>query len=398
VSAWTTLAAYRDQILAELCGNILPFWIAHAVDEENGGFYGEVNEDMQVHNEVPRSAILCGRILWTYSAAYRTFGDAAYLTMARRAYAYLTGPFLDPEYGGIYWNVLREGRPANDRKHVYAQGFAIYGLSEYFRATGEAASLALARELFRLIEAHSHDTIYGGNIECCSRSWGPLADMRLSEKEPDCRKTMNTMLHLMEAYTTLLRVWDDAGLRSKQAGLIQAFIEHIVNPETGHFRLFFDDAWHALSERVSYGHDIEGSWLLVEAAEMCGDAALLAQVRSIALRMADAVLREGLGADGAIVYERNAAGAVDHNRHWWAQAEGLVGMYNAYQLSGRREFLHAASRLWEYISDHMIDREHGEWFRIVSRDGGPDHSQPKIGPWECPYHNSRACLEMLTRL
>ena len=208
----------------ELRGNILPFWMTYAVDRENDGFYGAVTNDLRVLNDMPRSAVLCARLLWTYSAACRRYRDDAYLATARHAYDYLRGTFWDDEHGGVYWTADRQGRPVNDRKHTYAQAFAIYGLSEYHRATGEAESLRLAQELFRLVEAHTHDPENGGNIECCSRSWGKLADMRLSEKEPDCRKSMNTLLHLVEAYTNLLRAWDDDELRARQLGLVELFI------------------------------------------------------------------------------------------------------------------------------------------------------------------------------
>jgi mannobiose 2-epimerase len=388
----------RQRIEHELRGNLLPFWIEHTRDEEHGGFYGGLTNDLIVDNDQPRSAVLCARILWTYSSAYRTYGEPWHLDMARRAYDYLTQKFWDQQYGGVYWTLDRGGCPTNDRKHIYAQAFAIYGLAEFYRATGEPQSLRLAQDLFDLIERYSFDPVYGGNLECCSRAWGPLADMRLSDKEPNTRKSMNTLLHLMEAYTNLLRVWPDVELHAKQRGLIEMFLQRIIDPQTYHFRLFFDDAWTALTEQMSFGHDMEGSWLIVEAAEVSCDAALLAQAQAVAVKMAAAVYRDGLDSDGAVLNEATPRGIESTDRHWWVQAEGLVGFFNAYQLSQRAEFAQEADRLWQICETQFVDRQYGEWFKIVRCDGTPDLNQLKVGPWECPYHHSRACFEMLHRL
>ncbi|MGB8213265.1 MAG: AGE family epimerase/isomerase [Anaerolineales bacterium] len=389
---------FRKQLENELTGNILPFWINHAVDKANGGFYGALTNDLEIHNEVPRSAILCARTLWTYATAYRKLGDKAYLDMARWAYDYLTGAFLDSVYGGVYWTVDAQGKPFFDRKHHYAQAFAIYGLSEYYRATQEPDSLAAAQALFQLLEKHAYDPVYGGYIEGSSRTWETLADMRLSARDMNCRKSMNTMLHVLEAYTNLLRVWPDANLKAQHRALIETFQEHILNPSNGHFKLFFDDAWNSLLENVSYGHDIEGSWLLYEAAEVQGDPALLTQTRTMALQIATAVYKDGLEPDGSLPYEAGPQGLVDSNKSWWVQAEAMVGFYNAHQLSGQERFAEAARQSWNYIREKMVDRVNGDWIKVLQRDGTPVASSYKVGPWECPYHHSRACFEMLDRL
>jgi cellobiose epimerase len=388
----------RQRIEQELRGNLLPFWIEHARDEEHGGFYGGLSNNLIVDNDQPRSAVLCARILWTYSTAERAYGEARYVDMARRAYDYLTQKFWDQQYGGVYWTLDRYGYPVNDRKHIYAQAFAIYGLAEFYRATGEPQSLRLAQDLFHLIELHSFDPLYGGNLEGCSRAWGPLADMRLSEREPNTRKSMNTLLHLMEAYTNLLRVWPDEELKAKQCGLIEMFLQHIIDPQTYHFDLFFAGDWTSLTEQVSFGHDIEGSWLIVEAAEVSGDAELLAQTQEVAVKMAAAVYQDGLDSDGAVLNEAAPHGSESTDRHWWVQAEGMVGFFNAYQISQRVEFAQEVDRLWQICESQFVDRQYGEWFKIVRRDGTPDLTQLKVGPWECPYHHSRACFEMLHRL
>jgi mannobiose 2-epimerase len=385
----------RRQLYAELTENILPFWMRHPVDRVDGGFYGAVTNDLQVRNDVPRSAILCARILWTFATAYRRLGADEYLKLARWALEYLTDVFWDLEHGGLYWEVDAQGNPVSDRKHHYAQAFGIYGLSEYHRATRDSRSLELARELFELLEEHAFDPAYQGYTEGSSREWGPLADMRLSDKEPNCHKSMNTLLHLLEAYTNLLRVWEDARLKARLVSLVEAFQQHIVDHNTGHLKLFFDRQWQSLVAETSFGHDIEASWLLVEAAELLSDPALLARAREAALKLAAAVYREGLDDDGSL---RSEGGAVDTGKAWWVQAEAVVGFYNAFQLSGRFEFAQAAYRCWEFIQTRLIDREHGDWFKQLRPDGRPDEAVFKVGPWECPYHHSRLCLEMLDRM
>jgi mannobiose 2-epimerase len=388
----------RQQFKEELTGNILPFWMTHVVDKVNGGFYGAVTNDLEVHNEVSRSSTLCARILWTYASAYRKFGAQAYLSMARWAYDYLIQTFWDQEYGGVYWLVDYRGHPVFDRKHHYAQAFAIYGLTEFFRATQEPQSLALAQKTFHLLEEHAYEPVYGGYIEGSSREWQPLADMRLSKREINCRKSQNTMLHILEAYTNLMRVWDDPHLKARHRALIKAFQNHIIDHQTHHLKLFFNDPWDSLSENVSYGHDIEGSWLLLEAANVQGYPDLIAGASESAVAIAAAVYEEGVDDDGSLFYEASPQGLVDAGKAWWVQAEAVVGFYNAFQLSGEARFMHAAHRCWSYIQNRVIDRTHGDWYKRLQRDGTPDHSIYKAGPWECPYHHARACLEMLARL
>jgi mannobiose 2-epimerase len=207
---------------------------------------------------------------------------------------------------------------------------------------------------------------------------------------------MNTMLHILEAYTQLARVWKPA--RAAHRGLIQVFLDRIVHPARTHFSLFFDDAWHSLLDHVSYGHDIEGSWLLVEAAEVAEDAELLARCREAAVTMAEAVYRQGVDGDGGLLYEGGPQGVVDDQKSWWVQAEAMVGFTNAYLLSGDERFLCAAQRSWAYIQAHHVDRIYGGWYKNLHRDGAPDPESYKVGPWECPYHHSRACMEMMDRL
>ena len=395
--------AWAGRIRRELTGNILPFWMRHAVDRENGGFYGTIFNDLRIDKHSPRAAVINARILWTFSAACR-FGNAGYRETADRAWDYMREKFWDREHGGVYWMVDYKGEPISDRKQIYAQAFAIYAFSEYFRVSGNTESLAGAKELYGLIEAKSFEPLFGGYLEACSRDWGALEDLRLSEKDLNSPKSMNTHLHIMEAYTNLLRVWPDDALRASQKALLEVTLAYIVDESTGHFRMFFDKGWNSLTDHVSFGHDIEGSWLIYEAAEVLGDAALLARARKAAVRMAQAVYESGLDQDGSLFYEADAKGVlIDANKHWWPQAEAVVGFYNAYQLSGEEHFLSAAVRAWDYIEEKIVDRVHGEWYAKLTREGRPyteleDTDACLAGPWKCPYHNSRVCYEMIERL
>jgi cellobiose epimerase len=388
----------KTQMEAELRGNILQFWMKYTVDSENGGFYGAVTNDHKVHNEVVRSLVLCARILWTYSYAYQAYRDEDYLAMAQHAYRYLSGPFLDSEYGGFYWGIDRTGKPVSDRKQTYGQAFAIYGLSEYFRACGDQAALDLAIASFEKIEEHTAGREYGGYIEGCGRDWGRLADMRLSDKEPfNCPKSMNTMLHVLEGYTGLLRSWPDYRLIGAQYGLLEAFRDHIVDPVTHFTRLFFENDWTSLSDHESYGHDIETSWLLVEAAEVLGDMDLIEWAQPNAVQMADAVIDKGIDPDSSVLEEGSPHGIVHASKDWWCQAEGVVGFVNAYQISGQEKYLKIAANIWDFIDKHMIDRKNGEWFKTLTREGKLIEGPWKAGPWEDPYHHSRACFEIMRR-
>ena len=408
--------ALKQRIEQELRGNILPFWMQHTLDHENGGFYGAVTNDLRVLNEVPRSVVLCARVLWSFAAAYRAYGDEAYLKIAQHAFDYLTTRFWDEQYGGFYWMLNRRGQAINDRKQSYGQGFAIYGLSEYALAIqekgdaqGSARALKWAQETFDLLEQHALDRKYGGYVEARRRDWGEQEDLRLSEKEPNVVKSMNTMLHIVEPYTNLVRAWDDPTPRQALDKALRVFLDHIINPQTYTTRLFFNMDWSAPDQSsgpgdlVSFGHDIEASWLLVEAAQVTGDPQLIAHTRDLAVKMAEAATR-ALEPDGSLIYEAGPQGFTVVEKHWWAQAEAMVGFYNAAQLAPTPEqhekFKGITLRLWEYIDQYVIDRTHGDWFKRLDRAGQPIEPADgyKAGPWDCPYHHVRACLEMIKRL
>ncbi len=387
---------FRAEAEATLHGNILPYWMRLA-DETRGGWYGTVRGDGTLVPDAPKGAVLHARILWAFSAAYRLTGRKEYLAHAMRAKEYLLSRFYDREYGGIYWSLTADGMPLDTKKQFYALGFAVYGLSEFARATGDPEALDYAVRLCRDIETHSFDPAGDGYIEAASRDWSALGDVRLSARDANARKTMNTHLHILEPYTNLFRVRPTEELRAKLVHLIGLFLGRIWSPSTGHLGLFFDDDWHSLDAGVSYGHDIEASWLLLEAAREAGDPALTARVTDVTSRIA-AAAAEGLRPDGSLIYERHADGSFDLERHWWVQAENVVGQLWLWRHHGDGMALSRAIACWEYIRDRIIDHRGGEWWWGAADDGTPDRTNDKAGFWKCPYHNTRMCLETMELL
>ncbi|MDQ0191983.1 AGE family epimerase/isomerase [Paenibacillus wynnii] len=389
---------WLSQLEHELKENILSFWIQHSVDEKNGGFLGEIDSKMNVIANARKSLVLNARILWTFASAYRVYGQPEYLTMADRAYAYLQSFFTDKEYDGLYWMVDAEGQPSEDKKQVYGQAFVIYALAEYYRATPSPEVLEKAIELFHMLEKYSYDSRNKGYIEALSREWQMTDNLTLSSKDMNEKKSMNTHLHVLEAYTGLYRIWKSELLHHKLSELIEIMLDHIIDQEGKHFHLFLDEEWNVKSDRISYGHDIEGSWLLVEAAEVLGDQAILQRVKAVAVSMAEAVLAEGIAEDHGIWNEADPSGLVSKDKDWWPQAEAVVGFYNAYQLTGDTKFEDAAFGTWTFIDKYIVDHEQGEWHWGVDENLQPLAYEPKVSAWKCPYHNSRACFEMIERL
>lgn len=387
----------KREMFEELTGRILPFWTERMTDRENGGFYGRITGRGERVPGAAKGAVLNARILWTYAAAYRLLGKKEYLETAERAERFLIDRFYDKEFGGVYWSLDEKGEPLDTKKQIYAVGFAVYGLSEYYRATGDREALAYAVRLFDDIETHSFDRTKNGYYEAFTREWGELADVRLSEKDANERKTMNTHLHILEPYTNLYRVWKDDRLEERLRNLIRLFTGKILDPQTDHLRLFFTDDWQSTCPVRSYGHDIEASWLLHEAARVTGDSRLLAEVEPVVKRLA-AAAAEGWGADGGMDYEqRTDTGCRDGDRHWWVQAETVAGYYKLFRYFGDREALQRAAACWEFIKRNLIDYAGGEWFWSVRGDGSVNRDDDKAGFWKCPYHNGRMCLELLEK-
>lgn len=387
----------RMEFDAEL-KQILQYWIKNTIDENYGGFTGRIDENEIVHPEAPKGSVLNARILWSFSAAYRVKPDSVYLEMAERAFRYITSYIIDQEYGGVYWTVDYQGNPLDTKKQVYAIAFTIYALSEYYQVSKNEEALELAVKMYRLLVEKSFDKDNTGYLEAFTREWKPIEDLRLSAKDANEKKTMNTHLHVLEAYGNLYKIWPDAGLREQLRILVQNFLDHFIDAETHHLVLFFDENWEPRSETISYGHDIEASWLLPEAAEIIGDEELIAKLKETALQITDATI-EGIDQDGGLWYEYEPS--KDHliaQKQWWVQAEAIVGFFNAWQVSGKGKYLDLAIRNWEFVKNNILDKHHGEWVWGVDVQDKLMLGEDKVGLWKCPYHNSRACIELIKRI
>ncbi|WP_303919505.1 AGE family epimerase/isomerase [Draconibacterium sediminis] len=376
---------------------ILDFWSTKAVDAEHGGFVGQINSAGEVISGAGKGAVLNTRLLWTFSAAFRNYGEQTYLKMADRAYDYLVHYFWDKENSGLYWECDYLGNPLNTRKQAYVQGFGIYAFSEYYLATGKEESLEYALSLFDLLESKFKDFEFEGYLEALSRNFQPLKDMRLSPKDANFPKSMNTHLHILEPYTNLYKAWPNQHLKERILVLLNLFHNQIIDRETGHFNLFFDMDWTVQSNIVSYGHDIEGAWLLNEAAIETKDVAAIQSVRKSALRLVDITLDEGTDTDGSVWYEKEGD-HIDKDRHWWVQAEAMVGLMDAWEICSDERYIQNLTRIWEYIKKNLLDTKNGEWFWSINNGGLPNLKEDKAGFWKCPYHNSRALIELIKRI
>ena len=393
------LKVFSKRVGDQLFGHIMPFWCGPALDHEQGGWMGCLSNDLKPDRTQPKGLIINSRILWAFSAVHRVRPEKLFQQMADRAFNYVMDRFWDAQHGGAFWRLDDAGRVIDDSKKIYGQAFYIYALAEYHQAFGGKAALERAIQLFELIERHAHDPRHGGYIEVCRRDWSEAgAEARLSDKDMNEKKSMNNHLHVLEAYTNFYRAWPEPRVAERLRELIQLFEQRILDARTQHFQHFFDETWRVRSDSYTFGHDIEGTWLLCEAAEVLGDAALLKQVQGVVLPMVEVVLKEGIAADGALYYEGKGGKIIDPGKECWPQAEAVIGFLNAFQLSGDRKYLQTSLRAYDFIENRLVDRAHGEWFWRINEDGKLDPKLPKVSEWKGPYHGSRMCLETLHRL
>ena len=377
--------------------NILDYWLKNTIDKENGGFIGEINHQNVINNNSEKGAVLNARILWSFSAAYAVEKNPEYLKTAKRAFQYIKDYFFDKEFGGIFWSVNADGKPKDTKNQIYAIAFVIYGLSEFYKIFKNEDALELAQSLFYKIELYSKDYKNKGYLEAFTRDWQEIEDLRLSEKDANEKKTMNTHLHIVEAYANLYTIWPNQKLKDAIKDILEVIAIYFIDKDSWHLKLFFDENWKEKEDVISYGHDIEAAWLLQWCAETIEDVDLVRSYQKYAVEFAKST-KEGIDSDGGLWYEYEPKEQkLIAEKHWWPQAELWIGMINAWQLTQNEEFLEITEKNFEFVEKYIIDLKKGEWIWGVYADYSPI-LKDKAGFWKCPYHNSRACIELIKRL
>ncbi|GAA3775665.1 AGE family epimerase/isomerase [Flavobacterium ginsengiterrae] len=390
------LKKLKSELETEL-DSILKYWSNNTVDKQNGGFIGQIDFNDHIVANSEKGSVLNARILWTFSASYQTTKNENHKKLAERAFEFLSEHFYDKQFGGLFWSINDDKTPKETKNQIYALAFAIYGLSEYYAISKNEKALEIAINLYSKIQDYSYDPVNKGYLEAFTRDWKPIEDLRLSEKDANEKKTMNTHLHIIEAYANLYKVWKDKTLQNIMIELLETIEKHFINTETGHLRLFFNENWIEKPDVISYGHDIEAAWLLQQCAEISENESLIANYKKYAVQIADAT-KKGLDSDGGLWYEYDPEKKeLIAEKHWWPQAEALIGFYNAYQLTGKEEYLDIVYNNWEFTKKYILDKENGEWFWGVYSDYSI-MQKDKAGFWKCPYHNGRACLELINRI
>jgi mannobiose 2-epimerase len=390
----TSLLDFTHENMDLECHNIANWWIEHSLDTALGGFHGEIKANNEVVADANKGIILNTRILWFFSQAAKEYANDSYRKIAERSYHYLLNQFDDEQHGGVVWELDCTGKCINGKKQTYAQSFAIYGLSAYYLLTNEPQAIDKALQYFSLIEEHAVDPIHGGYLEAFAENWQNLDDVRLSTKDMNSPKSMNTHIHILEAYTALYRATKNPQVGTALTKLTTLIFERIIDPKTQHLFLFLDKDWSDLSDSFSYGHDIECSWLLWDALNALDVPTLRKKYRSTVIKMAQVCLEQSIGDLGQVCDHFTFADKSKHqDSFWWVQAEALVGFLNAFHLTGEHRYLLACERVWQFTQEQHFDHRNGEWFWLAKREQNPTSLEYKAGFWKGPYHNGRAMME-----
>lgn len=385
----------KEEITKHLTDDIIPFW-KNLRDDEFGGYYGYLDYDLKLDKKAEKGCILNSRITWFFSNAYTLLKDKSLLEEADHGYEFLKEHCIDKEYGGIYWSMKYDGTPLDTTKHTYNQAFCIYALSSYYEASGKQEALELARKLYELIETRCMDD--NGYLEAFTRDFKPESNEKLSENGGLAEKTMNTLLHVLEAYTELYRVSHDEKVGDRLRWIMDTFADKVYNPKLKRQEVFFDKDYNSIIDLHSYGHDIETAWLMDRSLEVLGDAAYTEKLTPITKALTENIYNVAF--DGHSLSNECDKGVVDTNRVWWVQAETIVGFLNGYEKDpSKTQYKEAAEAAWQFIKEHVIDKRQGsEWYWLVRQDGSPVEGKPIVEPWKCPYHNGRMCMEVIRRL
>lgn len=383
-----------EEIKKHVTEEIIPFWKSFR-DDNFGGFYGEMDYDLKLYQKADKGCILNSRILWFFSNAYLTLKDETCLEYAKHSYEFLKNAFYDKENGGVFWSVTYDGKPEDDSKHTYNQSFAIYALASYYDASKDQEALKLAYGLVDKVESICRDEF--GYLEAFDRTFQPEDNEKLSENGVMASRTMNTLLHVLEAYTELYRVDKDKKIGELIAWILDIFADKMYNPKERRLEVFFDMDYNSIINLNSYGHDIEASWLIDRGVEVLGDQKYVDKITPITKELAAHIYE--VARDNNSLYNECEDGKVDTKKVWWVQAEAMLGFLNGYEKDNtKKEYLDMVSKLWDYIKEFMIDhREGSEWFNELYKDGSPIISKEIVGPWKCPYHNGRMCFEVINR-
>ena len=385
----------KEEIKDQLVSSIIPFW-KNLRDDEFGGYYGYMGYDLKLDKKAEKGCILNSRITWFFSNAYTLLKDESLLKEADHGYAFLKDHCIDKENGGIYWSMNYDGTPLDTTKHTYNQAFCIYALSSYYEASGKKEALDLAKQLFHMIEEKCTDD--QGYLEAFTRDFQPESNEKLSENGVLAEKTMNTLLHVLEAYTELYRVSKDEQVKEKLKWIMDVFADKVYNPKLKRQEVFFDKNYNSIIDLHSYGHDIETAWLMDRSLEILDDDAYTNRLSPITKALTENIYKVAF--DGHSLSNECDKGVVDTNRVWWVQAETVIGFLNGYEKDlSKTEYKEAAEATWQFIKDYVIDKRPGsEWFWLVRQDGTPVEGEPIVEPWKCPYHNGRMCMEVIRRL
>ena len=384
----------KDEIRGHLLGTVIPFWKVLR-DAEHGGYYGWMGYDLKVDKEAVKGCILNSRILWFFSNAYMMLKDKSLLEEARHGFVFMKEYCMDRENGGVFWSVKYDGKAEDVTKHTYNQAFAIYALSSYYEASGDDEALTMAKELFHIIEERCTDKI--GYQEAFDREFREIDNDKLSENGVIAQKTMNTLLHVFEAYTELYRVAGLSEVKERLMWILDTFADKVYNSELHGQEVFFDAEMNSIIDLHSYGHDIETAWLIDRGVEVLGEKKYEEKMTPITKELTSQIYQTAF--DGSSLANECEKGVVDTTRIWWVQAEAVVGFLNGWQKDpGQGKYLEAAESEWEFIKQYVIDKRSGsEWFWAVAKDGTPCPGRPIVEPWKCPYHNGRMCFEVIKR-